>query len=68
MTDQTVASLALAGTTLYGGTSIDGAQGTVPKATEAKVFTWDVACGVKTRELTPVRGARRRCSLLDPPD
>jgi hypothetical protein len=66
--DQTVASLVLDGDTLFGGSSIDGGQGTDPIASEAKLFTWDTATGSKTGEYTPVPGARSINELTLGPD
>lgn len=56
--DQGVTSLAMSGGMLWGGTSIAGGGGTTPKATEAKLFAFDLAAGRKTAEYTPVPGAR----------
>ncbi|MEO3796002.1 hypothetical protein ABGB14_37895 [Nonomuraea sp. B10E15] len=62
--DQGVTSLAVLGDTLWGGTSIYGGGGTTPKATDAKVFTYDLASGEKRSEHTPVPGAKSITALV----
>lgn len=42
---QSIVSLAAAGSVIYGGTSIFGGLGSVPTATNAKLFAWDSATG-----------------------
>ncbi|NUO60399.1 MAG: PQQ-binding-like beta-propeller repeat protein [Hamadaea sp.] len=66
--DQGVISLAVLGDRLWAGTTIGGGGGTVPKATEAKVFTADLATGEKIAEYTPVPGADSISSLVAGPD
>ncbi|MET7970849.1 hypothetical protein [Micromonospora sp. NPDC005305] len=66
--DQGVISLAVIGDRLWAGTTIGGGGGTVPRATEAKVFTADLATGEKTAEYTPVPGADAITSLVAGPD
>lgn len=66
--DQTVAALAFDGATLWGGSSIDGGQGTTPIADQAALFSWDPATGQKTGTYTPVPGARSINALTVGPD
>ncbi|MEV1175093.1 hypothetical protein [Nonomuraea sp. NPDC049784] len=66
--DQGVISLLVRGDTLWGGTTINGGGGTTPKAKEAKLFTYDLATGTKTSELTPVPGASSITSIVQGPD
>ncbi|MFI5490073.1 hypothetical protein [Micromonospora echinaurantiaca] len=66
--DQGVISLAVVGDRLWAGTTIGGGGGTVPRATEAKVFTADLVTGEKTAEYTPVPGADAITSLVAGPD
>ncbi|BCJ37713.1 hypothetical protein Athai_52160 [Actinocatenispora thailandica] len=66
--DQTVASLLPVGDAVWGGSSIDGGQGTEPKATEAKLFRYDPATGTRTAEYTPVPGAESITALTVGPD
>ncbi|MFE9957119.1 PQQ-binding-like beta-propeller repeat protein [Micromonospora sp. NPDC005299] len=66
--DQGVISLAVVGDRLWAGTTISGGGGTVPRATEAKVFTADLATGEKTAEYTPVPDADAITSLVAGPD
>jgi streptogramin lyase len=66
--DQTVAALVFDGDTLWGGSSIDGGQGTTPIADQATLFSWDPATGRKTGTYTPVPGARSINALTVGPD
>jgi hypothetical protein len=66
--DQAVVSLAVLGDTLWGGSSIAGGGGTTPRATEAKLFSVDLATGEKTGEYTPVPGADAIDALTEGPD
>ncbi|MFF4623448.1 hypothetical protein [Nonomuraea jabiensis] len=66
--DQGVISLLVRGDTLWGGTTVNGGGGTTPKAKEAKLFTYDLATGTKTAELTPVPGASSITSIVQGPD
>ncbi|MEV6968663.1 PQQ-binding-like beta-propeller repeat protein [Hamadaea sp. NPDC051192] len=66
--DQGVIALAVAGDRLWAGTTIGGGGGTTPKATEAKVFTADLATGEKLAEFTPVPGADSISSIVAGPD
>ncbi|WP_409346258.1 S-layer homology domain-containing protein [Paenibacillus sp. MBLB4367] len=61
--DQSILSLVYKDGLLYGGTSIHGGQGGTPKATEAKLFVWDVARGEKVFETVPVSGGQAITSL-----
>lgn len=65
---QTISSLATIDGTLFGGSSIAGGGGTDPIATEAKIFTWDVATGRKTGEFAPIQGTYSINALLAGPD
>ncbi|WP_062109054.1 carbohydrate binding domain-containing protein [Bacillus niameyensis] len=51
--DQSIIGLVYHNGKLYGGTSVWGGLGTDPKATEAKMFVWDVEKGEKIAEFTP---------------
>jgi hypothetical protein len=51
--DQTIVGMAYRDGKLYGSTNIWGGLGIEPKATEAKIFVWDVAKGQKITEFTP---------------
>ena len=51
--DQSIIALAYKDGKLYGGTSVWGGLGVDPKATEAKIFVWDVETGEKIEEFTP---------------
>lgn len=66
--DQGVISLLVRGNTLWGGTTVNGGGGTEPKAEEARLFTYDLATGTKTSELTPVPGADSITSIVQGPD
>ncbi|MER7474433.1 hypothetical protein [Micromonospora sp. NPDC000018] len=66
--DQGVISLAVVGDRLWAGTTISGGGGTTPRATEAKLFTADLATGEKTAEYTPVPGADAITSVVAGPD
>ncbi|SCL26680.1 Outer membrane protein assembly factor BamB, contains PQQ-like beta-propeller repeat [Micromonospora rhizosphaerae] len=66
--DQGVVALAVIGDRLWAGTSISGGGGTEPKATEAKLFTADLATGEKIAEYTPLPGADAITSVVAGPD
>ncbi|NEE04323.1 PQQ-binding-like beta-propeller repeat protein [Phytoactinopolyspora halotolerans] len=66
--DQTISSLEAIDGTLFGGSSVAGGGGTDPIATEAKIFTWDIATGHKTGEFAPIPGAYSINALLAGPD
>lgn len=66
--DQTIASILPTGSGLWAGSSTDSGQGTVPRATEAKLFRADPATGTKTAEVVPVPGARSINELTAGPD
>ncbi|PZF87799.1 hypothetical protein C1I99_27135, partial [Micromonospora deserti] len=68
VTDQGVVALAVVGDRLWGGTTISGGGGTVPRAAEAKVFTADLETGEKIAEYVPVPGADAITSLVAGPD
>lgn len=66
--DQTIASIVPASNKIWVGSSVDGGQGTIPRATEARLFQFDPATGKKTTELTPVAGAKSIHALSVGPD
>jgi hypothetical protein len=68
VTDQTVAALLPLDGTVWGGSSVDGGQGTEPRATEAKLFAFDPAGGRITGQFAPVAGARSINELTIGPD
>ncbi len=68
VTDQTIASLVPVESGLWAGSSIDGGQGTVPRATEAHLVRVDPATGVKSVEVVPVPGAQSINELSIGPD
>jgi len=51
--DQSIIGLAYKDGKLYGSTSVWGGLGVDPKASEAKIFVWDVEKGEKIDEFTP---------------
>ncbi|OAS15784.1 cadherin-like beta sandwich domain-containing protein [Paenibacillus oryzisoli] len=53
VTDQSLISLAYKNGILFGGTSIDGGLGSIPAATHAKLFKWDVNTNTKLNEFEP---------------
>src|SRR5699024_236804 len=55
--DQSVTDLAYADGTIYGGTSIHGALDSEPVATEAELFTWDIAAAEVVRSEAVIPGA-----------
>jgi streptogramin lyase len=68
VTDQSVAALLPVSNVLFGGSAIEGGTGTVPRATEARLFVFDPATGTKTAEYTPVPGAQSVNELTLGPD
>ncbi len=63
--DQSIISLAEQDGKLFGGSSIWGGLGSVPVATEAKLFVWDIASGIKVHEVVPVPGAKFISCLIN---
>ncbi|WP_222853449.1 PQQ-binding-like beta-propeller repeat protein [Fodinicola acaciae] len=68
VTDQTVASILPVAGKIWAGSSVDGGQGTEPRATEAVLFQFDPATGQKTAEIHPVAGAQSINELTIGPD
>jgi hypothetical protein len=66
--DQTIASLLPVGGQIWGGSSVDGGQGTEPRATVARLFRFDPATGQKAAEFTPVANAKSINELTIGPD
>ncbi|MBE1491477.1 PQQ-like beta-propeller repeat protein [Plantactinospora soyae] len=66
--DQAVIALAVIGDRLWAGSTIGAGGGTEPRATEAKLFTADLATGEKITEYTPVPGAFAISSVALGPD
>ncbi|MFC7547687.1 hypothetical protein [Plantactinospora sp. GCM10030261] len=67
--DQPIAALLPLGDVVFGGSSVEGGQGTPgPRATEARLFVYDPATGAKTAEYTPVPGAHSINELSRGPD
>jgi streptogramin lyase len=66
--DQTVASLLVRDGTLYGGSSINNSNGGQPVATDAKLFTFDLAAGEKTGEYALFSGVSAINALTLGPD
>jgi len=68
VTDQTVAALLPLGNVVFGGSSVEGGQGTEPRATEARLFLFDPVTGTRTAAYTPVPGAHSINELSLGPD
>lgn len=66
--NQSIVSLAYQNGKIYAGSSIRGGLGSTPIENEAKLFVWDIAKGVKEKELVPVPGKGAITSLIDGPD
>jgi hypothetical protein len=65
---QTVSALAPFNGRVIGGSSVDGGQGTVPVATEARMFRWDPVRARVTATYRPVPGAHSINALEIGPD
>jgi streptogramin lyase len=68
VTDQSIASLAVAGDQIVGGTTVAGGGGSRPTQAEAKLFIWDTIANRKVYEVVPVPGAREISDLVIGPD
>jgi streptogramin lyase len=68
VTDQTIASIIPDGTNVWAGSSIEGGQGTTPKATEAHLIKVDPATGQVLTDVVPVPGAASINQLTYGPD
>jgi streptogramin lyase len=68
VTDQTIASILPAGANVWAGSSIEGGQGTDPKATEAHLIKVDPATGAVLTDIVPVSGAASINELTYGPD
>ncbi|WP_427889826.1 hypothetical protein ACQHIV_40520 [Kribbella sp. GL6] len=66
--DQTIASIVPDGNDVWLGSSIEGGQGTDPKATEAHLVKVDPATGQVLTDVVPVPGAASINELIDGPD
>jgi hypothetical protein len=66
--DQTIASIQPVGSTLWAGSSIEGGQGTEPRATEAHLIKVDPATGAVLIDVVPVPGAASINELSVGPD
>ncbi|WP_238174525.1 hypothetical protein [Kribbella kalugense] len=68
VTDQTIASILPAGADVWAGSSIEGGQGTDPRATEAHLVKVDPATGQVLTDIVPVPGAASINELITGPD
>ncbi|MDX2969410.1 hypothetical protein [Kribbella solani] len=68
VTDQTIASVLPTGNTVWAGSSIEGGQGTDPKATEAHLINVDPSTGQVLTDVVPVPGAASIDELTTGPD
>ncbi|HZX03834.1 hypothetical protein, partial [Kribbella sp.] len=68
VTDQTIASIVPDGNDVWAGSSIEGGQGTDPKATEAHLVKVDPATGQVLIDVVPVPGAASINELITGPD
>ncbi|MEU4194794.1 hypothetical protein AB0E69_23035 [Kribbella sp. NPDC026611] len=68
VTDQTIASALPAGANVWVGSSIEGGQGTDPKATEAHLVLVNPATGALLNDVVPVPGAASINELITGPD
>ncbi|MGW6280765.1 hypothetical protein [Kribbella sp. NPDC055071] len=66
--DQTIASVLPIGTSVWAGSSIEGGQGTVPKATEAHLIKVDPTNGTVLSDIVSVPGAASVNELILGPD
>lgn len=66
--NQSIVSLAYKNGKIYAGSSIRGGLGSTPTESEAKLLVWDIAKGVKEKELVPVPGKGAITSLIEGPD
>lgn len=68
VTDQTIASILPAGANVWAGSSIEGGQGTDPRATEAHLVKVDPSTGQVLTDIVPVPGAASINELITGPD
>ncbi|HWD78900.1 MAG TPA: hypothetical protein VG497_08460 [Kribbella sp.] len=68
VTDQTIASIVPDGNDVWLGSSIEGGQGTEPKASEAHLVKVDPATGQLLTDIVPVPGAASINELITGPD
>jgi streptogramin lyase len=68
VTDQTIASLLPVGASVWAGSSIEGGQGTEPRATEAHLIRVDPTTGAVLTDVVPVPGAASINELIVGPD
>ncbi|HEY3563097.1 MAG TPA: hypothetical protein VGL05_36780 [Kribbella sp.] len=68
VTDQTIASIVPSGDDVWVGSSIEGGQGTDPKATEAHLAKVDPSTGQVLTDVVPVPGAASINELITGPD
>ncbi|GAA1154629.1 hypothetical protein GCM10009630_60950 [Kribbella jejuensis] len=68
VTDQTIASIVPDGNDVWLGSSIEGGQGTEPKASEAHLVKVDPATGQVLTDIVPVPGAASINELITGPD
>ena len=68
VTDQTIASIVPDGDDVWLGSSIEGGQGTDPKASEAHLVKVDPATGQVLTDVVPVPGAASINELITGPD
>ncbi|NEA35101.1 hypothetical protein [Streptomyces sp. SID13031] len=66
--DQTIASILPVGSAVWAGSSIEGGQGTEPRATEAHLVKVDPATGTVSTDVVPVPGATTIGELSLGPD
>ncbi|WP_433006191.1 Vgb family protein [Kribbella sp. CA-294648] len=66
--DQTIASIQPVGSAVWAGSSIEGGQGTEPRAPEAHLVKVDPATGTVLKDLVPVPGAESITELSIGPD
>lgn len=66
--NQSIVSLAYKDGKIYAGSSIRGGLGSTPTESEAKLFVWDIARGIKEKEIVPVPGKGAITSLIEGPD
>jgi streptogramin lyase len=68
VTDQTISSIVPAGADVWVGSSIEGGQGTDPRASEAHLVKVNPATGEILTDIVPVSGAASITELITGPD
>ncbi|MGW6199528.1 hypothetical protein ACWF0M_25480 [Kribbella sp. NPDC055110] len=68
VTDQTISSIVPSGADVWVGSSIEGGQGTDPRASEAHLIKVDPATGEVLTDIVPVSGAASINELITGPD